>query len=446
VWAAPRLFLLGLWLGAQVTSAQGEAGPSADEVESAFDDAFADFGDSDDKFDDDSNGLVFSGFVEGAYGRKLDRDPRFATRQSLGDVRARTETEWSSDTLLVTIKGEALYDEYLHDFDIEARELSLQLSPAESLDLKIGRQVLTWGTGDLLFLNDLFPKSWVSFFSGRDDEYLKAPSDSVRVTWYTDFVNLDVVWSPRFEPDDYLTGRRFSFFSRLAGDIVAPEPPLSATEPEGELEAGELALRLFRTVGSTEYAAYAYRGFFKRPLGIDATLEPTFPALSVIGGSLRRPFASGILNIELALHDSRADGDGSNPLVPNDQIRLLAGYEFEARSRLTVAFQYYLERTLDYGNLMANSLAPQFEPDRNRHVLTNRVTYRGERQKLTLTLFTFYSPSDDDYYLRPGFSFRQSDRWAFSVGANLFNGSANHTFFGQLEDNSNAWLRVRFSY
>ena len=92
------------------------------------------------------------------------------------------------------------------------------------------------------------------------------------------------------------------------------------------------------------------------------------------------------------------------------------------------------------------SLAPEFEPVRTRHVVTNRLTWRDQRDRLTLSLFTFYSASDDDYYLRPVVSFRQSDNWTFTGGANLFGGDQQHTFFGQLEDNSNAYFRVRFNY
>jgi hypothetical protein len=433
------LLWLALTLNGPLALAQGESSPAPADAESAFDDAFSDF---DEAFADDSSKLVFSGFIEGADGPRLDADPGFDSRQTLGDLRGRIETEWSNDELLVTLKGDLLYDDYDDDFEIEPRDLSVQLSPADSLDLKLGRQVLTWGTGDLLFLNDLFPKSWVSFFAGRDDEYLKAPSDAARATWYTDKVNVDVVWSPRFEPDDYLTGERFSFFSTLAGAIVAPRPPLSATEPGG----GELALRLFRTAGSTEYAAYAYRGHFKRPLGLSPGLQPTFPRLSTFGGSLRRPLGGGLVNAEFAYFDSREDSSGTNPLVPNDQLRLLAGYDFEARTRLNLGFQIYIERTLDYAALIAGSPTPQFEPERTRSVVTNRLTYRGERERLTLSLFTFYSISDDDYYLRPVASFRQSDNWTFTAGANLFGGDRIHTFFGQLEDNSNAYFRVRFNY
>jgi hypothetical protein len=425
-----------------VASQPADDGPAADDPFAAFDDAFDDF---DEGFGAADDGLVWSGFIEGAYGRRIDADPAFS-RQSLGELRGRVETEWANDSLLFSFKGDLLYDDYESDWDADARELSLQLSPGESLDLKLGRQVLTWGTGDLLFLNDLFPKSWVSFFAGREDEYLKAPSDAARLTWYTDAVNVDAVWSPQFEPDDYLTGERFSFFFPLAGRIVAPRPPLDAPVPDDGIGDGELAVRLFRTVGSTEYAGYLYRGFFKRPLGLDAAFQPTFPALSVYGGSLRRPLGRGLVNAELAFHDSRDDPEGTDPLVPNDQLRVLLGYEFEARARFTVGLQYYAERTMNYADLLATSLAPEFEAARTRHVLTNRLTYRTPRDRLTLSLFTFYSPNEDDFYLRPGLSFRQSDRWTVSTGANLFGGDEPHTFFGQLEDNSNVWVRVRFSY
>jgi hypothetical protein len=437
-----------LWLALAICGAPAlaQSDINANGTEAAVDDPFANFDDFDDAFEENSRSLVFSGFVEGAYGRRLDSDPGFATRETLADLRARTETEWANERLIVAFKADLLYDDYIDDLEIEPREINFRFSPATSIDLKVGRQVLTWGTGDLLFVNDLFPKSWVNFFSGRDDEYLKAPSDAVRTTWYNDKINLDVVWSPEFEPDDYLTGQRFSFFSPFAGMVLAPSPPLHAAKPSGGFENGELALRLFKTVESTEYAAYAYRGFYKRPLGLDGNLAPTFPTLSVFGGSFRRPAGRGLVNAEAAVYQSRSDGAGTNPFTPNDQLRLLAGYEFEARARLNVAFQLYFEHTLDYGALIANSPVPEFEPVRTRQVVTNRLTYRGRREKLTLSLFTFYSTSDDDYYLRPTVSFRKSDSLTLTAGAILFGGEQTHTFFGQLEDNANAYLRVRFNY
>ena len=72
--------------------------------------------------------------------------------------------------------------------------------------------------------------------------------------------------------------------------------------------------------------------------------------------------------------------------------------------------------------------------------------YWANAVKHTLSLFTFWSPDDSDFYVRPIYAYRHSDRWSFTAGANLFGGSDPDSFFGQFEDAANAYLRVRFHY
>jgi hypothetical protein len=108
--------------------------------------------------------------------------------------------------------------------------------------------------------------------------------------------------------------------------------------------------------------------------------------------------------------------------------------------------QYYLEWTLDHSALLSNSPAPQFEPEERRHVLTNRLSYRAGRDRHTYSLFTFFSPSDRDFYMRPAYTYRHSDQWSVTAGGNVFGGDERHTFFKQLQDASNAYLRLRYNY
>jgi len=400
----------------------------------------------DEDWDDDDQGTVWSGFVEAGIGTRFDSDPIVDTRATLEELRLRAESEWRPGEVTIGFKADVDYDAIETDWDVEIRDLTVAFTLNENLDFKIGRQVQTWGTGDLLFLNDLFPKDFVSFFAGRDDEYLKAPGNAFRMTRFSDTINVDIVWTPIFEPDLYLTGERFSFFSPLAGDNVAPQPPLSAVEPEDSIKNSELALRLFRTIEGREYALYAYRGFFKQPVALTPPLEPTFAPMTSFGASLRQPFGPGLFNLEGSYYMSHDDHSGSDPLVPNDQLRLLAGYEWEARPSFTVGLQYYLEWTLDHDNLIDNSLFAEYEPDEYRHVLTNRLTYRARRDRHTFSLFTFFSPSDKDFYLRPNYTYRHSDQWSLVAGGNVFDGEDQHTFFRQLQDASNAYFRVRYSY
>ena len=400
----------------------------------------------DDDWGDEEQVSAWSGFVEAGLGSRFSSDPLIDSSTTLEELRLRLESDWQLGKVTLAMKADAAYDGVENDWNVDLRDLSAAWALGSSTDLRLGRQVQTWGTGDLVFLNDLFPKDFVSFFAGRDDEYLKAPGNAFRITRYSKAVNFDFVWTPVFEPDVYLTGERFSFFSPLAGENIAPQPPLSALEPEHSLSNGEFALRMFRTIDGREYALYAYHGFFKQPSALTAEFEPTFAPLTALGASLRQPLGVGLINAETSYYLSRDDRSGKDPLLPNDQVRLLFGYEWEARPSFTVGLQYYLEWTLDHDQLLANSFAPEFEPDEYRHLLTNRLTYRAGRDKHTWSLFTFYSPSDRDVYLRPVYTYRHNDQWSVAAGANLFDGRDEHTFFSQLQDASNAYLRVRFSY
>lgn len=400
----------------------------------------------DDSWDDEEQGSSWSGFLEAGFGTRFDSDPLISNRDTLQELRLRIESQWQPGVVTLSLKADAAYDGITKEWVGDFRDLTAAVTLGDSLDVRLGRQVQTWGTGDLVFLNDLFPKDFVSFFAGRDDEYLKAPGNSVRLTRFSKALNVDFVWTPVFEPDVYLTGERFSFFSPIAGGNVAPKPPLSALEPDRNFSNGEFALRLFRNVGGREYALYAYNGFFKQPNALTETLEASFAPLSSLGASLRQPLGPGLFNVEMSYYLSRDDRNGSDPLIPNSQFRFLAGYEWEAKPNFTVGLQYYLENTLNYGALIENSPFAELEPDEYRHLLTNRLTYRAGRDKHTWSLFTFLSPSDRDFYVRPVYTYRRDDHWSISAGASLFGGSKAHTFFGQLQDASNAYLRLRYNY
>jgi hypothetical protein len=399
----------------------------------------------DDDWDDPwvtaGGGLSWSGFVEGAAGARRASIENL-DRLTLGELRLRAETRYEQETYRVDFKGDLAWDEVTEEFETQLRELALAFSPALRVDLRLGRQVLTWGTGDLLFLNDLFPKDFISFFAGRDEDYLKRPSDTARVSIFTTPINIDLAWTPRFVPDDYLYGERFAFWNPELGEVTAPVAPRRADAPRD----GELALRLFRTVGSTEYALYGYSGRWKQPLGMGAAGEAAFPRLRSWGASIRTPLHKGLGNAEVAWYDSRDDRNGRNPAVPNSELRLLVGYEQELARNLTAGTQLYAERVQHHGRLVTHSFDPEHERDAWRTVATLRLLHRALQDKLTSSLFVFVSPSDEDFYLRPALTWRRDDHWTLATGLNVFGGRAANTFFGQLEDNSNGWLRLRYVY
>ena len=396
-----------------------------------------------------------AGFGEARLGVRLQDDP--AQKQfSIGEERLHLEVVKSWQGATANLAMDFLYDPVFdrHGVDLESgagwfdlREANLVFRPTRFSDVKIGRQTLTWGVGDLIFINDLFPKDWNSFFIGRDEEYLKAPSDALKVALYHKIANLDIVYTPRFDSDRFIDGRRISYFNSNVNAVVGRDMPVLVDERDAWFKEGELALRLHRLLGPYETALYYYHGYWKSPNGLNAESGRfTFPALSVYGASLRGPLLGGIAAVELGYYDSRDDNRGDDPLIRNSEWRVLAGYERELLPELTGAAQYYLEYMVDHSAYRASLPTGAFVKDEARHVITLRLTKLLMNQNLTLSIFNFYSPSDEDGYLRPKANYKLDDHWTLETGGNIFYGRRQATFFGQFEDNSNVYIAIRYGF
>ncbi len=349
---------------------------------------------------------------------------------------------------VINFKGDFTVDAYYDgktDFDL--RELNLSWTPAQWLDAKFGRQTLTWGTGDYLFIHDLFPKDYQSFFIGREDEYLKKPSDALKISLYPAAGNIDLIVA-RFAPNATAEGDRLSFFDSFQGGIAGRNSDRHLIEPPLQASNNEYALRLYGNIGSHELALYSFSGFNKNPDSYkdETTRQLFYRRMDAYGASLRGPFFGGIGNAEFGYYNSRQDPDGNNRLIENSMVKFLSGYEKDTGDDLKVGFQYLYEQRLDYDNYTDNLLAGDFIFDESRHLLTQRLTKFYKNQTVTVSLFNFYSPTDKDGYARPLVSYDVTDQWKLAFGANLPWGEDDLTEFGQMKRNKNVFFRARYSF
>ncbi len=385
------------------------------------------------------------GFYEVRSGYRLQND-RYEKDMSIMETRLQLEVSTFTDWADFKFKGDLFGDLVTEKGDFDFREGWVFARPTDFMDIKIGRQILTWGTGDLLFINDLFPKDWQAFFIGRDTDYLKAPSDAAKVSFFTEHVNLDVVYTPQFDPDRYITGEYLSYWNGNLGRRAGRDAYVSTERPDRWFGDDEIAVRLYQNISNYELAFYGYRGFWKSPAGQTVTGRATFPDLNVYGASIRGPLGPGIVNAEAGYYESADDRSGKNPLVNNSEMRYLLGYTQEIATDLTAGVQYYIEQMLDYNDYKRSHPTGSKMRDRDRHVATLRITQLLMNQNLMLSLFTYYSPTDNDAYLRPNIHYKATDNLALETGANIFLGKYGHSFFGQFEDNTNIYAAVRYSF
>jgi hypothetical protein len=386
------------------------------------------------------------GFLQGNYSANTASSNPDGGDFKLAEERLQIKLDASKDPFHLYLKADAFYDHVSEEPKLEIREGYLDFTSSK-WDVRVGRQIITWGVGDLIFINDVFPKDYAAFFSGMPLEYLKKGTDGAKIGIYPGFASFEVVAIPFFTPNHFPDPNRFWMFDPMP-DIADREK----VKPAVTLGNTEFAVRAYRDIAGFDASLYSYRGFFRQPSMMpDDILMPTklalfYPKLSVYGASLQGRALDGVLSLETGYYDSREDRSGSNPIVPNSQTRFLIGYQKQVWEDFTAGVQYYAEYMHDYSEYK-KSLPADFPQERRLHELVAvRLTQFLMHQTLKLSWFSFWSPSDGDYLLNPEVKYNFSDHVWAALGAMTFGGGKKWSQFGQLDKNDNVYLQLRYEF
>ncbi len=381
------------------------------------------------------------GFAQADYSAKISGGDLL-----VGDERLQLRFNEALKETSFFIRADIFHDSIDGTSSTDLREGFLDLRTSH-VDIRVGRQIITWGIGDLIFINDIFPKDFEALFAGRPIEYLKKGSDGIRLDVNLDFISAELVAIPFFEPDTLPTGKRFSLF-----DPFATVADREIMEPESNTEDTEIAFRVYKNLLGLDLALYAYKGFYHTPsMKADSVTTPTvitsfFPMLGVYGASIQGSGLDGVISLEAGYYDSLDDRDGKDPAIPNSQTRSLIGYSRQIWEDFTMGLQYYLEYMHHHGEF-TQSLPSGFPgQDRIRELITLRLTQLYLYQTLRFSLFAFYSPTDDDYYLIPEIRYNVNDAMSITGGFNIFGGTNTTTFFGQFDKDDNIYTYIRYEF
>lgn len=391
-------------------------------------------------------GVSINGFLQGNYSFSTDSSNPDRGDMKWAEERFQIKLDAYQDQFRFFFKTDFYYDHIDEEADPDFREVYLDYT-STFFDVRLGRQIITWGLGDLVFINDIFPKDYEAFFSGRPLEYLKKGIDGVKIGLYPDFASFEIVVIPFFEPNNYPSPHRLWMYDPMP--VITER---SEEEPAITAKNTEIALRAYRDIAGFDASLYIYRGFFRQPwmmpdnLEMPARLTLFYPKLTVYGASLQGRTLDGILSLEAGYYDSRGDRDGDNPMIPNSQTRFLIGYQRQVMEDFTVGLQYYREYMQGYSEYR-ESLPDGFTAEKRLHdFVTLRLTRLLIHQTLRLSLLSFYSISDGDYMINPEVRYSFTDHLWAAAGANIFGGGEDWSQFGQLDRNDNVYIQIRYEF
>ncbi len=386
------------------------------------------------------------GFFQGNYSVGLDGSNPDGGDLKWAEEKLQLKISANKKSFYLFIKGELSYDHISEESELELRESYLDYL-SDNWDLRLGRQVITWGLGDLIFINDVFPKDYEAFFSGRPMEYLKKGIDGIKIGIYPSFASAELVIIPFFEPNVHPNNKRFWMYDPMPTVINRREQ-----EPTTNMENTEIALRLYRDIAGFDASLYFYRGFYRQPSMLpDSLTAPTkiklfYPELSVYGASLQGRALDGIVSFEGGYYDSRQDRKGTDLMIPNKSTRFLIGYQRQLWEDFTASMQYYTVYMYDYNQYKINLPSGFPKEKRLQDLLTLRLTHLFMHQTLRLSFFSFWSLSDGDYMFIPEVKYNFSDNIWTAIGANVFGGGETWNQFGQLDNNDNIYLQLRYEF
>lgn len=386
------------------------------------------------------------GFLMGTASSRVNSTPLKTGEKNnwlLSEERLQVELSAESDegdTAMVA-KINFLNDHVAGNADIDVRELYGEYI-ADDFEVRIGRQMLTWGVTDRLFINDVFPKNWSAFFAGQPLEYMKIGSDMAKVFLFGDSWDVELALIPIAQFDITPGTDRFVVF----------DPGFSVVEPENRLSNGELAGRLHTTFGTTDIALYAFKGFWHQPdKGVSGT-NIIYPRLNSYGFTVQDTVMGGVLSLETGFYHSIDDNSGTDPLIANSQYRYMVGYEREVATDVTLGLQWYGEVMNNHASYLAAAepafqagLGPKPLPA-HRKIVTANLRALWMNQTLTTSMFFMGIGDAGGRMLNPDVHYAVTDSFSVNAGGHAFWGGHGTGMLGTMKHDDNIYMNLKWTF
>ncbi len=176
------------------------------------------------------------------------------------------------------------------------------------------------------------------------------------------------------------------------------------------------------------------------PILTGLTITPEHHRLTIAGGSFSTEIKGLIFRGEGAYYSGKffqtEDPLATDALIQKDYLNYVAGIDFNIGS-VKFSTQFIQKYILEYNESMSEN---EFQ-----NTATFMARYDMMRETLHLELFSYIGLTDNDALIRPKITYDFDDSFSILLGGNIFVGERDGQF-GQYQDNSMAYMKIKYNF
>ena len=395
-------------------------------------------------FSGKSQSLDFGGFIDSYHAVRLQDPHDFMSSRS----RLRTE--------ITGVKGNSSFHASLnanHNYllpdrtFLELREAYLDYAGI-NWDLRAGRQIIIWGVADGIRITDIIAPMDFTEFLAREYDDIRMPVDALKLRYFNKSMKFELVFVPVFQSFIYPTDPRnpWNVFPEVEGGpelVLAP-----ARKPESCLRNSEIGGRFSVFLSGMDLSLVSLYTWNKFPVfrtdfseAMDTTyLFPEHHRMFMAGLDLSTTLGCLVIRGEGAYfsgehYPSEINGD-PNYLISRDVVRYLLGLDWYPGGEWTLTAQLSGTNILKYCSEM------DCEP--YNLLATLGISKKLLHSTLTASSFVYMDLTNKGFFNRTSVDYSLSDPIHLCAGVDLFGGDGG--MFGIYQDNSELWIKIKYSF
>ncbi len=388
--------------------------------------------------DESALSVGVKGFVDSYHALRIESPNDWMASRT----RARGELSLSKGSAGTFVSANLIYNAVLRQKSgFQLRE-AYAFYNSSHWDVRVGRQIVTWGVADGLRLTDLISPMDYTEFLAQDYDDIRIPVGCLRLRHSRDSWSAELVAVPvnsMFE---------LPFDNDNPWSVKLDVPGLTCflhtgPEPASRLRNMEFGGRLAFFLSGIDFSACALRTWNKMPVFrkqiVDGVLdvEGVYERMTMLGADVSLPIGQCVLRAEVAEYlDEAQDAEIATSVQSSPSTNALVAIDWYAANDWSLSAQYchkYIGNVKDGMDVYENS-----------GLATLRVSKELLNNTLSLSSFAYADVTDGGIFNRLSADYAISDQLHVTLGYDFF--YADGGMFAMYKDNSELWAKLKFSF